>query len=231
VIAVLDALGLGRQSTVLDVGAGTGKLTEELVPLVGQVIAVEPAPPMLAVLRHRLPSVDARIGVAEALPLDDHSVESVFVAEAFHWFRTEEAAQEIARVLVPDGHLVLVWQRQRWRDPAASPWIAEFERRLEPFWESSATLAGPHPNVGKQWKAELDRIGLFGPFSTVEAEFVYRVGLEGFLALVASWSWVAILPPEQREQALATIRDLLGDEHELALDYRTEFQWARLQPR
>src|SRR5262249_61916595 len=69
VAAVLDALGLDRQSTVLDVGAGTGKLTQELVHLVGQVIAVEPAPPMLAVLRQRLPSVDAPIGAAEGPPV------------------------------------------------------------------------------------------------------------------------------------------------------------------
>jgi SAM-dependent methyltransferase len=228
VAAVIDALELSRQSSVLDLGAGTGKLTQELVHLVGQVIAVDPSPSMLAVLRQRLPSVDARSGIAEALPLGDGSVEAVFVAEAFHWFRSEDAAREIARVLVPNGHLVLAWQRQRWRDPAASPWIAEFERRLEPFWESSVRLAGAHPNVGKQWKAELDRVGLFGPFSTFEADFVYRVGLEDFVALVASWSWIAILPLEQREQALAAVRDLLGDDHELALEYRTEFQWTRV---
>jgi len=169
--------------------------------------------------------------VAEALPLSDQSVEAVFVAEAFHWFRTDEAAREIARVLIPDGHLVLVWQRQRWRDRADLPWIAEFEHRLEPFWESSVRLAGAHPNVSKQWKAELDGVGLFEPFSIYVTEFVHRLSLHDFLALVASWSWIAILPRDEREQALTAIRDLLGREHELALDYRREFQYARVRPR
>src|SRR5262249_5897549 len=133
VAAVVGALGLGRDSSALDLGAATGTLSRELVPLVRNVLAVEPSQPMLDALRHRLPSVDARSGIAEDIPLGDESVDAVFVAEAFHWFRTEQAAREIVRVLVPDGHLVLVWQLRRWWDRAAVAWIAEFEHRLEPF--------------------------------------------------------------------------------------------------
>ncbi len=227
---MVSALGLGRDGSVLDLGAGTGKLTQELVPLVRDVVAVEPSQPMLDALRRRLPSVDARIGVAEDIPLGDRSLDAVFVAEAFHWFRTEQAAREIVRVLVPGGHLVLVSQRRRWWDRAAVSWIAEFEDRLEPFWQSSVRLAGEHPNVTKRWRTDLDRLGLFGPFSILEEEFVHRLVVDDFLAFVASWSWIAILPRDERHQALAAVNDLLQNESELALPYCTEFQYARVRP-
>lgn len=232
VVAVTSALALGRESSVLDLGAGTGLLSRELAPLVGELIAVEPSRPMLAALRRRLPSVDARAGVAESIPLDDHSVDAVFVAEAFHWFETEEAAGEITRVLAPGGHLVLVWQRRLWwqrRD--ALPWIPEFERRLEPFWETSARLAGrEHPNETKQWQNDLDRTQLFGPFSTIEHEFVQRLSVGDFVAYIASWSWIAILPKAERQRALSAVADLLRGEPELALSYRTDFEWACARP-
>jgi ubiquinone/menaquinone biosynthesis C-methylase UbiE len=110
-------------------------------------VAVEPSQGMLDALHDRVPTVDAKIGYAEAIPLGDASVEAVFVAEAFHWFTTAQASAEIARILRPDGHLVLVWQRQQWWERKEPPWIAEFEQLLEPFWQASAALAGAHPNV------------------------------------------------------------------------------------
>jgi SAM-dependent methyltransferase len=226
---VVGALGLGREDSVLDLGAGTGKLSRALVSVVGGVVAVEPSQPMLDSLRRRLPSVDARIGVAEDIPLGGRSVAAVFVAEAFHWFRTEQAAREIVRVLVPDGHLVLVSQRRRWWDRDSVPWIAELEHRLQPFWESSAGLAGEHPNVAARWRTDLDRLGLFDPFSSFEEEFVHRLCVDDFLAFVASWSWLAILPPAERHQALAAVSDLFDSEQELALAYCTEFQYARVR--
>lgn len=229
VVAVTNALALGRDSSVLDLGAGTGGLARELVPLVRDVFAVEPSQPMLDKLRRRLPSVDARSGTAEAIPLDDKSVHAVFVAEAFHWFRTEEAAHEILRILVPSGHLVLVWQRREWWNRDVFPWIEEFEHRLEPFWEMSADLAGEHPNVSKRWHTELESLGLFDPFSVSEAKFVHRLSLDDFLAFVASWSWIAILPTKEQSRALAAIRDLLSHEQELALPYRTEFEYAPIR--
>jgi SAM-dependent methyltransferase len=228
--AVIKALGLKEGNSVLDLGSGTGKLTQGLVQFVPDVIAVDPSQPMLDALRRQLPSVDARIGVAEDIPVDDHSVEAVFVAEAFHWFQVEQSAREIVRVLAPEGHLVLVWQRWRWWDDTEIPWIAEFKDRLEPFWEISVRLAGEHPNVTKQWATELDRLGLFEPFSTFEADFVQRLSVNDFLGFVASWSWVAILPQGERQQALADIHDLVGNEQEIALQYRTEFQCAHVRP-
>lgn len=215
---------------MLDLGAGSGRLTRTLASLVGHVVAVEPSSGMLDALRRRIPTVDARSGQAEAIPLADASVEAVFVAEAFHWFTTAQASAEIARILRPDGHLVLVLQRQQWWEHDEPPWIAEFDQLLEPFWEASAALAGtPHPNQTKRWKADLEQTGLFGPFSTTEHDFVHEFSGEDFVALVASWTWIAILPAEQRQAALSQVRGLVGSDTHLALSYRTGFQTAQLR--
>jgi len=225
--ALAGELGLSERSTVLDLAAGTGKLTRVLVPLFDHVIAVEPSEPMLTALRRQLPGVDARVGVAEAIPVADHSVDAVLVAEAFHWFRTAEACREISRVLVPRGHLVLLWQHARWSEQAELPWVAAFDQLMEPFWETSVHLAGPHPNVTKDWKSRVAEQGMFEPFRSTEVEFVHEISGEDFVALIASWTWVAILPPKERDAALTGVRELVGDDRELALRYRTQIQWAR----
>src|SRR2546423_8736306 len=84
----LRELGLGRDSTVVDLAAGTGKLTRELLPRVARVVAVEPSGDMLRQLRELVPEVEALEGTADAIPLADASIDGVFVAEAFHWFAT-----------------------------------------------------------------------------------------------------------------------------------------------
>jgi ubiquinone/menaquinone biosynthesis C-methylase UbiE len=213
-------LGLTRTSTVLDLAAGTGKLTAGLVPLVGRVVAVEPSPPMLATLRRRLPDVTAKAGTAEAIPLADGSVDAVFVGEAFHWFRTEETCREIARVLVPGGGLALLWNRARW-DEAELPWLPAFEALLTPY----RLAAGPFP--ADEWKAALERTGRFAPLSEAWVEDVRRDTTDGVVALVASWSWIVNLDDEERAKVLAAVRDVVGERSDLRLRYCTEIHWTR----
>ncbi|OSP00079.1 class I SAM-dependent methyltransferase [Microbacterium sp. LEMMJ01] len=110
-----DIIVPDRVATALDLGAGTGKFTGLLVARATQVIAIEPSAPMLAVLARTLPTVDARPGTAESIPVPDGSVDAVSVAQAFHWFDRDAAAAEIARTLVPHGTLGLLWNRA---DPA-----------------------------------------------------------------------------------------------------------------
>jgi SAM-dependent methyltransferase len=221
--AVADVVGeLGPLRLVLDLAAGTGKLTRELVRHAGRVIAVEPSAAMLAVLRERLPEVEARAGTAEVIPVADGAVDAVFVGEAFHWFRTAQATREIARVLVPGGGLALLWNRARWNDDDL-PWHSEFEALSRPYGEA----AGPFPAGGEMWRDALEASGLFEPLHSTEVDSVQRTDPGGFVAQVASWSWIANLPQDERARFLAQVRELIGDQRELVLRYRTEIHSTR----
>src|SRR5206468_5616642 len=122
-------LRIGARSTVLDLGAGTGKLTRAIVPRAARVIAVEPGPEMLAQLRRAVPESQALLGAAEAIPLSDDAVDAVVCGQSFHWFRTDEALREIRRVLRPNGGLGLIWNRRNPDDPLQN----EVTKLLEPF--------------------------------------------------------------------------------------------------
>lgn len=113
----IDLLVPARVGGILDLGAGTGKLTELIVDRAERTYAVDPSARMLAVLRAKLPDVIAAIGSAEAIPLPDASVDVVVVAQAFHWFERDAACREIGRVLRPGGRLGLVWNGA---DPACA---------------------------------------------------------------------------------------------------------------
>jgi len=110
-------LGLEGRARVLDVGAGTGKLTRGLVALGYEVIAVEPGGPMLEQLRQAVPEAEALEGPAEAIALPDASVDGAFAAQAYHWFDRERAAPELHRVVRPRGGLALLWNWWDDRDP------------------------------------------------------------------------------------------------------------------
>jgi SAM-dependent methyltransferase len=110
-------LGLKRGSRVLDVGAGTGKLTRGLVALGLDVVAVEPGGPMLEQLRAAVPEAEGLAGAAESIPLSDASVDAAFAGQAFHWFDAKRALPEFHRVIAPGGGLALIWNWWDERDP------------------------------------------------------------------------------------------------------------------
>lgn len=130
---------------VIDLGAGTGKLTQQLAERNLSVIAVEPDPAMIARLQERLPLVRVEQGSAECIPLADHSVETVLVAQAWHWFDAPSALREFARVLSPSGRLGLLWNA-----PAPTS-----------RWQSELLSAGPpvSPVHADWWPAGLPRAG------------------------------------------------------------------------
>lgn len=214
--------GLTEHSHVLDLAAGTGKLTRALVPRVGQLIAVEPSPAMLAQLRRQVPAADARPGTAEAIPLPDGAIEAVFVGQAFHWFQPAQAFDEIARVLVPGGGLALLWNQGHWTE-AELPWVKRFGALVEP----RRIAAGPFPAGDEQWKPVLEQSDRFEPLSQAEFSHVHRIGIEDFVALVASWSWIANLPDQERSDLLGEVRQLAGQDAVLELPYVTEVYWTR----
>ena len=141
--AVRWALERAPGSRVLDLGAGTGKLTATLVSLGAEVIAVEPDPAMLTELRRALPTVRALPGSAEAVPLPDASVDAVLAGNAMHWFDMNVAGPEIARVLEPDGILAGLWNVFDNR----VDWVAGLERI------SGSAAIGPRDTFSS-WRAE-----------------------------------------------------------------------------
>jgi SAM-dependent methyltransferase len=166
--------------------------------------------------------VDARAGTAEAIPSPDGSVDAVFVGQAFHWFRTAEACREIARVLSAGGGLGLLWNRAR-RTETDLPWLALFDALVKPHRRA----AGPSPAEGDLWRLVLDATGLFARLSCVEVDSVQRLSADGFVALVASWSWTANLPDYERVALLRHVRELAGGRPRLTRRYRTEIYWTR----
>ena len=121
---VAERLGIGPGRDVLDLAAGTGKLTRQLVPLGARIVAVEPIDAMRAELERAVPAVEALAGTAEAIPLPDGSVDAVTCAQAFHWFRADEAVREIRRVLRPGGGLALLWNGRDLDDPKHGAWTS-----------------------------------------------------------------------------------------------------------
>lgn len=216
---LMSELGLTSESTVLDLAAGTGKLTAGLRPLVGRVIAVEPVAEMRRVLEAAHPSADVRAGTAEAIPLDSASVDGVLVGAAFHWFDAEAALVEIHRVLRPAGGLGLLWNRPEWD---AEPWYPDYAA----VRERARAAQGDPPNRYStgQWRAVLEASPLYGSVRKREFRHVQRVGREEFLARVASWSVFAVLPEARRSELLAEVGALLDGRGLTGLDlrYRTD---------
>ena len=121
-----------RPTAILDLGAGTGKLTAQLArrTLHGappSVVAVEPDAAMLAELERLLPDVTAVAGRSEEIPLPDGSVDAVLAGQAAHWFNLDRAIPEIARVLAPGGVFAGLWNA----DDDRVQWVAGLHRAIE----------------------------------------------------------------------------------------------------
>ena len=112
-----ERIGLEPGARVLDVGAGTGKLTRGLVALGFDVVAVEPGAPMLAQLRSAVPEAEAFEGAAESIALPDAGIAAAFAGQAYHWFDRERALPELHRVIRAGGGLALLWNWWDERDP------------------------------------------------------------------------------------------------------------------
>lgn len=186
-------------ATVLELGAGTGKLTRVLVELGHDVHATDPDPEMLAVLRRHLPDVPTSESGAEEIPLPDRSVDVVVVAQAFHWFDHERALPEIARVLRPGGHVALVWNNRN----AKIPWVRKLWRILTDQPElREATEASVKALVSSP---------LFGFVEEKTFDLWQQVNRESLVDLVASRSYISTLADQAREEKLAQVIALYDD--------------------
>jgi SAM-dependent methyltransferase len=205
------AIGPGR--TVLDLGAGTGKLTRLLVPLGARVLAVEPLTEMRAKLEEVLPGVVALDGTAEDLPLGDGSVDVVTCAQAFHWFKPDRALPELHRVLADGGVLVLVWNTRDLDDELQDA----IEALIAPFREAVSS------QVDADWQPPLEASKLFGPIERRTFRFEQQVTGDDVVDRVASTSFVAVLPPDDRAALLERVRKLVaGRSGLIEFPYRTD---------
>ena len=208
--AVRWALENAPGARVLDLGAGTGKLTGTLVRLDADVVAVEPDPAMLELLQHALPEVRALPGSAEALPLSDGSVDAVLAGNALHWFDMDVAGPEIARVLAPEGILAGLWNVVDDR----VDWVSALERVGGPAaigprdtrssWRTAT--AGLHlADTGMTW---------FG--SPEQAEFPHgqRRTAESLVATIGTRAGLLVMPEQQRRVTLGRIRAFLSSTQE-----------------
>jgi len=177
---------------VLDLGAGTGKLTIRLVERGLEVVAVDPIQEMLEVLSGSLPDTPALLGTAEEIPLPDDSVDSVLVAQAWHWFDPARAVKEVARVLRPGGRLGLVWNT---RDERLG-WVKDLGRIIgherDPF---SQEVTLPHP---------------FTDVERHQVEWTSYLTPQALIDLVASRSYCITSPAEVRTRTLDEVRELLA---------------------
>ena len=205
----VERAGIGPGSTVVDVGAGTGKLTRLLVPSGARVVAVEPIPEM----RAKITDVEVLDGTAEALPLDDGVADAITVAQALHWFDLDRALPELHRVLKPGGFLALFWNMRDLDDPIQRG-VEDLLGPLRPY------VIGQHEGT---WRAPLAASRLFDRPEVASFCISQQFTTDDLCDRVRSTSFVAAMSPVEREELLVRIRALThGVEEPFSFPYLTE---------
>jgi SAM-dependent methyltransferase len=207
-----ERLRLGSGAQVVDLAAGTGKLSGALHSAGAEVIAVEPLERMRALIESPIRAVE---GTAERIPLPDGSADAVTVAQAFHWFDGERALAEIHRVLRPDGHLALIWNVRDMDDPgqaAVEELIARYTSEI------------PRHRSG-EWRGPIDASDLFGPLEERSFPNEQRLEADVLADRVASTSAIAALDAGERGRLLEKVR-ALAVSGPVTLRYRCDVQVA-----
>lgn len=213
-----EATGIGRGTRVLDLAAGTGKLTRQLLATGADVVAVEPVAGMRAVMARALPEVEVLEGTAEDIPLPAGVVQAVTVGQAFHWFRGDEALAEIRRVLTPGGHLGVIFNVRDVSQPlqAAVGQVIERYRGNSPSQETA------------QWKGAFSRTALFGPLSHQSFAMEQRLTPDGLVSRVLSISFMACLPPGEQQKVAAEVAGLVAPgTTSVGMKYVTDVYWCQ----
>jgi SAM-dependent methyltransferase len=225
VIEVIAAAA-GGGPRLLDVGAGTGRLSDPLVRAGYDVVAVEPLEGMRAILARNIGAERVLAGHAEALPLDDASVGGAVCADAWHWFDGARAADELQRVVRPGGGVVVCISR--FDGDNAVPWAAETEAVMRPLWE-----AVDHPSRRGGFRPDgFDGNPGFAPIETRHVPFVHSTDREAILAHYLSMSAIASMGPDRRAEVLAELDAILvrhGVE-QVGIPYRAELWITRRLP-
>lgn len=215
-VAITDALG-PKRLRVLDVGAGTGKLTRVVLAAGHEVVAVDPSDQMLDVLGRLSPEVERHVGKAEFLPVPDHSVDAVVAGQAAHWFDLPVAGTEFARVLRPGGVVALLWNV---RDDSEE-WIRRYDLLVDMVRSHDRTVP---PDLGPR----------FVPATLRRYSHEQRLTVDDLVGLASSRSYVITSTGEERERILAEVRELgestAQDDGLVRLRYDLEVWTAGLAP-
>jgi SAM-dependent methyltransferase len=220
---LIDSLGICTGSTVVELGAGTGKFTRMLLSLTkARIIAIEPVENMRRRMEDLLPAITVMDGVAEAIPVGEATADVVLSAQAFHWFDGRRALTEITRVLKPGGGLGLVWNA---RDESTE-WVACMTEIIDRHG------AGVPQYKSMEWKLAFDQCPCFAPLAKRSFRHVQTGDLQMLLDRVASISFIAALPPSDRQAVLAEVTQLVRTHPQtralpqITLPYRTDVYWA-----
>jgi ubiquinone/menaquinone biosynthesis C-methylase UbiE len=226
---LIRELGLERRSVVVDLAAGTGKLTRDLTRRFDEVIAIEPLAEMKHQLAAAVPAARALRGSAEHMPLADASADAIFVAQAFHWFDGRRALDEMARVLKPGGGLALLWNTTPW-ERRESAWFRLLDDLLE---QSRADLSALRRHASGRWREAFDGERRFAQLSKTTFDNAQRMSEDEFLANLVSRSYVARLDTAARRELLGEISALLGrreapvEAGRVVVPMRTDVYWTR----
>jgi len=207
---VLDPLPIADGATVLDVGAGTGKLTRVLARRYARVIALEPLDELRAILAERVPQAEPLPGVAEAIPLGDEEVDAVFAAQSFHWFANDVALAEIARVLRPGGVFARLWNEAVEPSPLPEPYrrrMSDLHDEMRPARIRDDVFDGTPFDEAREAAVEHEQVST----------------REDVLAFAASVSWIA--NRDDREEVLGELAAMLPDK-EYRFPMRANVAWA-----
>ncbi|WP_437980542.1 class I SAM-dependent methyltransferase [Sorangium sp. So ce117] len=215
-----DTLRIDATSTVLDLGAGTGKLTRLLVPTGARLLALEPVEGMRRKLGQMVPSAIPLDGVAEAIPLPETSVDAAVAAQSFHWFHGDLALAEIHRVLRPRGRLSLLFNL---RDERVD-WVARISHILDRHGRDA-----PIHRFGA-WRRTFSDSRLFAPLGEHEFTHTQELDLDGLLERVASISYISALPLQERYAVLNEVRELAASHPDLAGKSLYLFPYRTLVP-
>lgn len=215
-------LGIARGRIVVDVGAGTGKLTRLLTRTGATVIAVEPLAEMRERLAETVPLAVPFDGTAEQMALREGSAHAITVAQAFHWFDGERALAEFHRVLAPGGKLGLVWNVRDRR----TPWVAAFDALVD-----AVDADRPDHQTGK-WRTAFERTTLFGPLHEREVGYEQTLAPDEIVERAGTVSSIASLPADERERVLDRFRELAATHPDIrgrdsvTLPYLTKVYWT-----
>jgi ubiquinone/menaquinone biosynthesis C-methylase UbiE len=219
--------------SVVDLGAGTGAMTKDLLGKVERVIAIEPDDRMRAILATNLPGVTALSGSGESMPLESSSVDAVLASSSWHWMNADAALEETARVLVTGGALGVVWTGP---DPDG-PFVVQAQAILSeasPGPEGSATRSAGEPDLGREVMDTENRVETVlripdnSPFAQPEHKtLTWDVPLtaDELIGLLGTFSWIITMPDERRDRVISLARQVLHDSLGVSGDVTVDVQY------